>query len=81
MKMTAAGRDFMTVEHERNVVAAVVSTAGHVRNTLAAATAAAREHHGWIGFSEDDGKGASIRRPTASQRVEDNAFHLGYFAR
>src|SRR5438034_10518753 len=27
MKMTAAGRDFMRVEHERNVVAAVVSTA------------------------------------------------------
>src|SRR6201982_4210752 len=27
MKMTAAGRDFMQVEHERNVVAAVVSTA------------------------------------------------------
>src|SRR6266436_5254201 len=27
MKITAAGRDFMTVEHERNVVAAVVSTA------------------------------------------------------
>jgi hypothetical protein len=25
--MTAAGRDFMIVEHERNVVAAVVSTA------------------------------------------------------
>ncbi len=33
IKMTAAGRDFMTVEHERNVVAAVVSTAEHVRNT------------------------------------------------
>ena len=27
MKMTAAGRDFIRVEHERNVVAAVVSTA------------------------------------------------------
>src|SRR6058998_1556163 len=27
MKITAAGRDFMRVEHERNVVAAVVSTA------------------------------------------------------
>jgi hypothetical protein len=27
MKITAAGRDFMTVEHECNVVAAVVSTA------------------------------------------------------
>src|SRR5438046_88697 len=26
MKITAAGRDFMTVEHERNVVAAIVST-------------------------------------------------------
>jgi hypothetical protein len=27
MKIIAAGRDFMRVEHERNVVAAVVSTA------------------------------------------------------
>jgi hypothetical protein len=27
MKIIAAGRDFMTVEHERNVVAAFVSTA------------------------------------------------------
>src|SRR5436853_5967084 len=27
IKMTAAGRDFMRVEHQRNVVAAVVSTA------------------------------------------------------
>jgi hypothetical protein len=27
MKMTAAGRDFMRLEHECNVVAAVVSTA------------------------------------------------------
>src|SRR5882757_8442641 len=26
MKITAAGRDFMTVEHERNLVAAFVST-------------------------------------------------------
>jgi uncharacterized protein len=32
MKMIAAGRDFMRVEHERNVVAAVVSTAEHGRN-------------------------------------------------
>src|SRR5438105_5794647 len=33
INMTAARRHFMTVEHERNVVAAVVSTAEHVRNT------------------------------------------------
>jgi hypothetical protein len=32
MKITAAGRDFMTVEHERNVVAAVVSTAEGMTN-------------------------------------------------
>jgi hypothetical protein len=45
MKMTAAGRDFIRTEHERNVVAGVVSTAEN---------GSVREHHGWIGFSEDD---------------------------
>jgi hypothetical protein len=32
MKIIAAGRDFMTVEHERNVVAAFVSTAEGMTN-------------------------------------------------
>src|SRR5207237_9495245 len=39
INMTAAGRDFMTVEHERNVVAAFVSTAA--ARALAAASASA----------------------------------------
>src|SRR5438132_2449034 len=32
IKMTAAGRDFMRTEHERNVVAAVMSTGERARN-------------------------------------------------
>src|SRR5215469_2666946 len=39
MKMTAAGRDLMRVEHQRNVVAAVVSTAEKLK----------REHRGGSG--------------------------------
>ena len=45
------------------------------------------EHGRWIGFSEDDVKGrrrsANVRRRSRvfRQRVEDNAFHLGYFVR
>jgi len=60
---------------QRNVVAAVVSTAG--RRSSATAL-------WWIGFSEDDTKrnrrGADIRRQSRSldQRVEDNAFHLTF---
>jgi hypothetical protein len=38
----------------------------------------------WIGFSEDDAGNAEGQEYQAgkprSQRVEDNAFHLGYFA-
>src|SRR5439155_19297159 len=60
---------------QRNVVAAVVSTAG--RRSSATAL-------WWIGFSEDDTKrnrrGADIRGQSRSldQRVEDNAFHLTF---
>src|SRR5436190_6112026 len=64
MKMTAAGRDFMRTEHERNVVGAVVSTtAARALGTSASTTnllrwfgfpiaenESAREHHGWIGW-------------------------------
>jgi hypothetical protein len=54
--------------------------------------AQAPEHRGWIRFSENaspartDGKsdaGANIGQESfrdICQRVEDNAFHLGYFA-
>jgi hypothetical protein len=46
----------------------------------------ALERGGWIGFSEDDVKpvaaGANTRprRRIFNQLVEDNPFHLGYFA-
>src|SRR5712672_2702300 len=67
MKIIAAGRDFMTVEHERNVVAAFVSTAATALGTTASTThllrwfgfpascrkRRAQEHKWWIGFSED----------------------------
>jgi hypothetical protein len=48
--------------------------------------AQALEHRGWIRFSGDDGKsdaGANIGQESfrdICQRVEDNAFHLDYFA-
>src|SRR5881398_2669842 len=90
MKMTAAGRDFMRTEHERNVVAAVVSTtAARALGTSASTTNLLR----WFGFPiAENGSARSIMGGSASpktqisggqaayQRVEDNAFHLGYFA-
>src|SRR5262252_2068249 len=58
IKMTAAGRDFIRVEHQRNVVAAVVSTAEKRRTPLLvyrddaaflplAKNGSAREQHSW----------------------------------
>src|SRR5437870_8375118 len=84
MKITAAGRDFMTVEHERNVVAAFVSTAAaRALGTSASTTnllrwfgfpiaenGSARKHHGWIGFSEDD-VGNRRRRKYQAGRSEE----------
>src|SRR5882724_2918823 len=111
MKITAAGRDFMTVEHERNVVAAFVSTAAaRALGTSASTTNLLR----WFGFPTSRRKRKCARAwwvdrlespavashplrlrrrcwqspkaqisggQAAYQRVEDNAFHLGYFAR
>jgi len=48
-----------------------------------------QEHHKWIGFLEDEGWSRRAFAPRINgpgaghlhcQRVEDNAFHLGYFA-
>jgi hypothetical protein len=76
MKMTAAGRVFII---RSTTVEAAVSAAKFQ-------IAQAPEYRGWIRFSEDDGKsdaGANIGPESFRdifQRVEDNAFHLGYFA-
>jgi hypothetical protein len=111
MKIIAAGRDFMTVEHERNVVAAFVSTAA---TALTAASASTTNLLGMgsplLPFAGNGGRKRikvdrlespavashplRLRRrywqspkaqisggQAACQRVEDNAFHLGYFAR
>src|SRR4029077_6206246 len=61
MKMTAAGRDFIRVEDQRNVVAAVVSTAGGEASPRTMLKSPKVQKSGG---------------QAACQRVEDNAFHL-----
>src|ERR1044072_8748134 len=75
IKMTAAGRDFMTVEHERNVVGAVGSAGGHARKAVAAASAGAREHPGGSASPKRMAKTQVSGGRAACQRVEDKAFH------
>src|SRR5438128_8332406 len=55
MKMTAAGRDFMRVEHERNVVAAVVSTADRRRLAQARLQLFSRDDTSFVPLAGDVG--------------------------
>jgi hypothetical protein len=60
----------LRAKYQGNVVAAVVSTAEVVR-----------EHQSGSASPKTMAKAQVLVAQAAVQRVEDNAFHLGYFAR